>query len=90
MMAIVQRTMDAVESVCVSTRNANAPAAYDIADSSAPKAPSVMRLDAEGRSMAMTLSSPMMMTTQLPTPTRSLRIGPDSAVTISGAARKMA
>ncbi len=60
-----------------------------MAESSAANAPSVARLDAEGRSIVSTPIRPMKMTTQLFTPTFSLRIGPESAVTINGAARKI-
>ncbi len=89
MSAIVQKTTLVVVSVRVTTRKAIALRAYAVADKNAANAPSVTRLDAEGRSIVTTPISPTMITSQFRQSTCSFNSGADSAVTISGAARKI-
>src|SRR5262249_29762723 len=90
MTPIIQKTTLAVVSVRFITRSAIALNAYPVAAINAATAPRETRLDAEGCSIVITPTRPMLIATQRRHPTCSPSRGTDSAVTMRGAARNIA
>src|SRR5262245_5445448 len=84
-----QNTMLVLESVFDITRTLTTLTAHTTAETKAANAPTVMRLDVEGRSITRTPHKPMAMASHRCQPTFSRRMGTDSAVTISGPERNI-
>src|ERR1700753_1527897 len=87
---IIQNVTLTVESVRVTMRIAIALNAYPAADKRAATAPSDTKLDVDGLSIVRTPIKPTQMAAQRRQPTCSPSSGTESAVTMSGALRKIA